>query len=72
MSFARSDGPPLFVTPINEHNATFLDGVTEPITEFTHPAMTVALDLSLWHCKLTHHNLTDVEALIECNLITSM
>ena len=49
MSFAQSGGPPLFIAPINHHNAAFLDGVTEPITEFVNPATTLPLDLSLWH-----------------------
>ena len=48
MSFARSAGPPpLFVAPINDHNAAFLDGVTEPTTEFANPATTIPLELSL-------------------------
>ena len=49
-----------------------MDGVTEPITEFANPATTLPLDLSLWHRQLTHHNLTDVKALIERNLVTGM
>ena len=68
MSFARSGRPPLFVAPINDHNAAFLDGVTE----FANPATTLPLDLSLWHCQLAHHNLTDVKALIERNLVSGM
>jgi hypothetical protein len=72
MSFARSGGPPLFVAPINEHNAAFLDGVTEPITEFANAATTIPLDLSLWHRRLAHHNLVDVKALNERNLVTGM
>jgi hypothetical protein len=63
MSFSRSNGPPLFVAPINEHNAAFLDGVTEAITEYASPATTVPLDLALWHRRLAHHNLTDVKVL---------
>ena len=39
MSFAQSGGPPLFIASINEHNAAFLDSVTELITEFVNPAM---------------------------------
>jgi transposase InsO family protein len=72
MSFSRSNGPPLFVAPINEHNAAFLDGVTEAITEYASPATTVPLDLALWHRRLAHHNLTDVKALIERKLVTGM
>ena len=49
MSFARSGGPPLFVAPINDHNAAFLDCVTKPITEFANPATTLPMDLSVWH-----------------------
>ena len=72
MSLAQSSGPPLFVAPINDHNAAFLDGVTEPITEFANPATTLPLDLLLWHQRLAHHNLTDVKVLIEHNLVTGM
>jgi len=49
MSFSHLNGPPLFVIPINQHNAAFLDGVTEPITEYASPATTIPLDLALWH-----------------------
>jgi len=72
MSFSRSNGPPLFVAPINQHNAAFLDGVTEPITEYASPVTTVPLDLALWHQRLAHHNITDVKALIERKLVTGM
>jgi hypothetical protein len=72
MSIAHSGGPPLFIAPINEHNAAFLDGVTEPITEYANPATTIPLDLLLWYQRLTHHNLTYVKALIEHNLVTGM
>ena len=57
---------------MNDHNAAFLDSVTEPITEIVNPATTLPLDLSLWHRRLAHHNLTDVKVLIECNLVTGM
>jgi len=72
MSFSHSNGPPLFIAPINHHNAAFLDGVTEPITEYASPATTVPLDLALWHRRLAHHNITDVKALIEQQLVTGM
>ena len=72
MSFAQSGGPALFIAPINEHNAAFLDGVAEPITEFANPATTLPLNLLFWHRRLAHHNLTDVKVLIECNLVTGM
>jgi hypothetical protein len=45
ISFAYSGEPPLFIAPINEHNADH---------------------------RLAHHNLTDVKALIEWNLVTGM
>ena len=41
MTFSRGSGPPLFVASINSHNAAFLDGTTEPVTEYAHPATTV-------------------------------
>jgi len=72
MSFSRSNGPPLFVAPINQHNAAFLNSVTEPITEYACPAATVPLNSALWHCRLAHHNLTDVKVLIEQKLVTRM
>ena len=72
MSFNHSKRPSLFIAPINEHNAAFLDSVTEPITKYVSPATTVPLDLALWHHKLAHHNLTDVKALIEHKLITGI
>jgi len=72
MSFSRSKGPPLFLTRINQHNAAFLDSVTEPITKYASPATTVPLDLALWHRRRTHHNLPDVKALIERKLVTGM
>ena len=47
MTYSHGSGPPLFVTSINSHNAAFLDGTTEPVTEYAHPATTVPLDLAL-------------------------
>jgi len=72
MSFSRSKGPPLFIATIDEHNAAFLDGVTEPITEYASPATTVPLEIALWHHRLAHHNLTDVKVLIEHKLISTV
>ena len=72
MSFSHAPGPPLFVATINSNNAAFLDGVTEPVTEFACPATTVPLDLSLWHRRFAHHNVTDIKSVMERNLVTGM
>ena len=77
---SRPGAPPLHglrsigqaLNPINDYNAAILDSVTEPIPEYANPVTTLPPDLLLWHCQLTHHNLTDVKALIEHNLISGM
>ena len=72
MTFSWGSGPPLFIASINSHNAAFLDGTTEPVTEYAHPATTVPLDLALWHCRFTHHHFADIKHLSEHNMVTGM
>ena len=72
MTFSCRSGPPLFVTSINSHNAVFLDGTTEPVTKYAHPATTVPLNLALWHCRFAHHHITDIKHLSEQNMVTGM
>ena len=72
MTFLRSSGPPLFVASINSHNVAFLDGTTEPVTKYAHPATTVPLDLALWHRRFAHHHIADIRHLSEHNMVTGM
>jgi hypothetical protein len=72
MFFSHSNGPPLFITPSMSTMPHFWTVITKVITEYVSPATTVPLDLALWHQRLTHHNLTDLKALIECKLVTGM
>ncbi|KIJ07055.1 hypothetical protein PAXINDRAFT_90993 [Paxillus involutus ATCC 200175] len=72
MTFSRPPGPPLFVASINDNNTAFLDGCTEPISEFAQPAATVPLDLSLWHRRLAYHHVAGVKALIEHDMVTGL
>ena len=72
MTFLCGSGPPLFVASINSHNAAFLDGTTEPVTEYAHSATIVPLDLALWHCRFTHHHIADIRHLSEQNMVTGM
>jgi hypothetical protein len=39
----------IFTASINSSNAAYLDGVTEPISEFANISSTIPLDLNLWH-----------------------
>ncbi|KAF8833328.1 hypothetical protein BDN67DRAFT_1017685 [Paxillus ammoniavirescens] len=70
--FSRPPGPPFFVASINDNNTTFLDGGTEPISEFVQPAATAPLDLSLWHRRLAHHHVAGVKVLIEHDMVTGL
>ena len=72
MTFSHGSGPPLFVTSINSHNMAFLDGTTEPMTKYAHPATTVPLNLALWHCRFAHHHIADIRQLSEHNMVTGM
>ena len=72
MTFSRGSGPPLFIASINSHNVAFLDGTTEPVTKYAHPATTVPLDLALWHRRFTHHHIADIRHLSEQNMVTGM
>ena len=72
MSFSRSSGPPLFITTINNHNVTFLDGMTQCVTQYAQAATTLPLNLAPWHCQFAHHNTANIKSLVECNLVTGM
>ena len=72
MIFSHGTGPPFFITSINSHNAAFLDGTIEPVTEYVHPATTVPLDLALWHCRFAHHHFADIKHLSKHNMVTGM
>ena len=72
MTFLYGSGPSLFVASINSHNAAFLDGTTEPVTEYAHSATIVPLDLALWHCRFTHHHIADIRHLSEQIMVTGM
>ena len=72
MTFSYSSGPPLFIASINSHNAAFLDGITEPVIEYAHPATTVPLNLALWHHRFTHHHFADIRHFSEHNMVTGM
>ena len=72
MTFSHGSGPPLFIASINSHNVAFLDGITEPVTEYAHPATTVPLDLALWHHRFAHHHFADIRHLSEHNMVTGM
>ena len=49
MLFSCLSGPPLFVVTINNHNAAFLDGMTQCVTQYAQAAITLPPDLALWH-----------------------
>ena len=72
MAFRCHPGPVLFIENIGMSNCTFLDGETVPLVEFASAAMTIPLDLNLWHRRLAHHHLADVKALLRHNLVTGM
>jgi hypothetical protein len=54
----------VFTASINFNKATYLDGVTKPILEFTNISSTIPLDLNLWHHQFAHHNYVDVKKMI--------
>ena len=72
MAFRHRPGPVLFMANIGNSNCALLDGETAPLVEFASAATTVPLDLNLWHRRFAHHHLTDVKALLHCNLVIGM
>ena len=72
MSFSCSSGPSLFIATINHHNAAFLDGMTQCVTQYAQAATTLPLNLVLWHHQFTHYNPADIKLLVEYNLVTKM
>jgi hypothetical protein len=54
----------IFTASINSSDAAYLDGVTEPISEFANISSIIPLDLNLWHCQFAHHNYADVNKMI--------
>ena len=72
MSFECPTGTPLFVASISNSNATFLDGSTVPLAEYTSAATTLPLDIDLWHRRIAHHHLAGVRTLLDHKLVTGM
>ena len=66
MAFRHHPGSFLFVANIGTNNCAFLDGETAPLVEFASAATTIPLDLDLWHRRLAHHHLADVNVDIKC------
>ena len=62
----------IFSASINSNNAAYLDGVTQPISEFAHHSSTLPLDLNLWHRRLAHHNYADVRKMIREDMVTGL
>ena len=72
VTFSCGSGPPLFVISMNSHNTAFLDGTTEPVTQYAHPTTTIPLDLALQHCRFTHQYIADIKHLFEYSMVTGM
>jgi hypothetical protein len=73
MDFLRSNKI-IFLASINSNNAAYLDGVTDPISEFAHycDSSSLPLDLNLWHCRFAHHNYADVKKMIREGMVTGL
>lgn len=65
MSFERPAEKPLFIASIQDNNSAYLDGETIPVPQSASPAITVPLNLDLWHRRLAHHNLAGVRTLLK-------
>lgn len=61
-----------FIASINDHNAAFLDGTTVSAPELANSASTLPLDISLWHRRLAHRNMADVQKLVREDLVDGM
>ena len=67
------NGTLLFTAPINENNAAFLDSsTTDENTESASYISTLPLDISLWHCRLVHHDYNSVKNMISKQLVTGI
>jgi GAG-pre-integrase domain len=66
------NGTLLFTAQINKNNAAFLDGATDANLESAHLMSTLPLDLSLWHCRLAHHDYNSVKHMITRQLVTGI
>ncbi|OAX30825.1 hypothetical protein K503DRAFT_668819, partial [Rhizopogon vinicolor AM-OR11-026] len=68
----RPTGSPLFAASISDSNSAFLNGQTVPIAEYASAAITLPLDIDLWHRRLAHHHLAGVRTLLDKKLVTGM
>src|ERR1700742_2036699 len=66
--FNNSERNLLFTATINDYNVAYLNGMTLDITESASLASTLPLDLTLWHRRLCHHNLEDINQLVKNSL----
>jgi hypothetical protein len=62
----------LFTASVNDNNIAYLDGLTQPMTEFAGLISTCPLDITLWHRRFGHLNFSDVHQLISKDLVTGI
>ena len=61
----------LFTASIDSSNSATLNGFTVA-SEAACAVSTLPADLSLWHCRFTHHNYADVKKMVEHKLVTGL
>ena len=65
----RQDKLTLFTASIDSSNSATLSGSTVA-SEAACAVSTLPADLSLWHCRFTHHNYADVKRMIVSQIVT--
>src|SRR5882672_5717467 len=62
-------GTLLFTATVTGNNTALLDGITEPMSEFSGLISTCPLDITLWHRRFAHLNFGDMQHLVTKELV---
>ena len=70
--YFRHNGILMFTATVGPQNTGYLDGHVIPNSEVASVASTCPLDISLWHRRLSHRNVADVQKTLQEKLVTGM
>ena len=68
--FFRQSGELRFTATVNSKNTAYLDGY--PIIEFAGAVSTCPLDVTLWHRRFGHLNISDIKEVISKELVKGL
>ncbi len=68
----KHNGTTLFTTTVTPHHTGIVDASTELNPESAHAALTLPMDINLWHCCCTHYSHATITKLIKGDLVVRL